>query len=137
MVTLLYGLTMAPASQPRNALLGQALSLPIGLAFSYATALPVWCRLSLAPAFAVALTARLGVLHPPAGASAIILAGGGFGWDSVWATLVGTALAIVVATVFNNWSAERQYPMYWTGLDLESSAAVLWRRPRPAKPAPP
>ena len=67
LMTLQYGLTGAPASQPRNAILGQAVAGAIALAFTYIP-VPVWLQQALGPAFSVAAMCRLGIPHPPAGA---------------------------------------------------------------------
>lgn len=67
LMTLQYGLTAAPASQPRNAILGQVVSGAISIAFSYLP-LPKWLIQALGPAFSVTAMCRLGIPHPPAGA---------------------------------------------------------------------
>jgi CBS-domain-containing membrane protein len=114
-VTLLFGLTAAPASQPRNVLVGQALSLSIAMVVSYFdnSISALWLRQSLATAIAVAAMVKLGITHPPAGASALIFASGEFDWTHVLAFFVANVIAIGVATIINNTSNKRQYPMYW------------------------
>jgi CBS-domain-containing membrane protein len=112
-VTLLYGLTAAPASQPWNALLGQTLSISIALVISYADSVEIWIRQSLATAIAVASMVGLGITHPPAGAAALIFSSGSLGWGNVAFTLVGNAIAIGMATFLNNVSSKRQYPTFW------------------------
>lgn len=112
-VTLLYGLTAAPASQPWNALLGQTLSISIALVISYADSVEIWIRQSLATAIAVASMVGLGITHPPAGASALIFSSGSLGWGNMAFTLVGNAIAIGMATFLNNVSSKRQYPTFW------------------------
>ena len=112
-MTLLYGLTAAPASQPRNVLLGQAISLCISVAWSHASIIPVWIRQGLATATAVAAMVKLGVVHPPAGASALLFAAGTYGWLNVAFMLVGNTMAVVAAIIINNMRDKRQYPIYW------------------------
>jgi CBS-domain-containing membrane protein len=112
-MTLLYGLTAAPASQPRNAILGQIVSLTIAICVGYADNLSIWMRQSLATALAVASMVKLGITHPPAGAAALICASGEYGWGSMLFVLIGNVIAICAATLINNWSDQRQYPSYW------------------------
>jgi CBS-domain-containing membrane protein len=112
-VTLLYGLTAAPASQPRNAILGQVISLTISLAVSYIDSMEIWMRQSLATSLAVTCMVKLGITHPPAGASALIFSSGLLDWTHMLMMIVGTVIAIVTATLINNISNKRQYPMYW------------------------
>jgi hypothetical protein len=69
LATLHYALTAAPASQPRNAILGQLVALAFGVAISKSELEP-WMKMSLAPAATVLLTTKLGIIHPPAGATA-------------------------------------------------------------------
>jgi HPP family len=115
MVTLLYGLTAAPASQPKNAILGQLIAVSISLAFTYAEDMHPHLRTSLATAIAVSAMVKFGCTHPPAGASAVFFSTGGglLGWTNMAVLLVGNVLAIAVATVVNNLSDRRQYPTYW------------------------
>jgi CBS-domain-containing membrane protein len=113
-MTLLYGLTAAPAAQPRNALAGQALSMAVSIGVSYAgPAVPAWLRQSLAASLSIAAMVRLGITHPPAGASALVLATEPGAWPSMAATLLGNVVAIGMAAAVNNLSPKRQYPLYW------------------------
>ena len=111
-MTLLYGLTAAPASQPRNALVGQSLYMSIAIGISK---LPLedWIQQSLATALAVTAMVKLGVTHPPAGAAALLFATGKHGWYSVLACLMGNVLAVGAATLINDSNPERQYPTFW------------------------
>lgn len=112
-MTLLYGLSAAPASQPRNAIVGQAISLTISICVGYADILTVWMRQSLATSLAIAAMVKLGVTHPPAGAAALLYASGSYGWGNMLFMLIGNVIAIGAATLINNWSDTRQYPSYW------------------------
>ena len=64
MSTLLYSLTPAPASQPRNAILGQTVSLFIAYGFGQTSMDRIW-KHSLATATSIALMAKTGLTHPP------------------------------------------------------------------------
>jgi len=112
-VTLLFGLTSAPASQPRNAILGQAVSISIAMSFSYATALPFWLRQSLGTALAITAMVKLDLTHPPAGAAALIFSSQPPMWGCLTAMLFIDVLAILCGALLNNLSDKRQYPSYW------------------------
>mmetsp|Transcript_2108 Transcript_2108/g.4619 ORF Transcript_2108/g.4619 Transcript_2108/m.4619 type:complete len:362 (-) Transcript_2108:97-1182(-) len=112
LVTLQYSLTSAPASQPRNVILGQAISISIALCMTY-TRLEANMRRSLGTALCVSLMARLGVTHPPAGAAALIFTGGGYTWVHMGIMLAGNVLAIISAAGINNFNVKRQYPTSW------------------------
>lgn len=112
LMTLQYGLTAAPASQPRNAVLGQTIALSIALGMTY-TKLETNVRRSLGTALAISAMTRLGITHPPAGAAALIFTGGGYNWGHLGIMLAGNVLAIFSATVINDMNATRQYPTFW------------------------
>jgi CBS-domain-containing membrane protein len=73
----------------------------------------VWMRQALGTSLAVATMAKLGVTHPPAGAEALLFASGDYGWGNMLFVLVGNIIAIGAATVINNFSEYRQYPIFW------------------------
>lgn len=112
LMTLQYSLTSAPASQPRNVLLGQAISLSIALGMTY-TRLDVNVRRSLGTALCISVMARLGVTHPPAGAAALIFSSGEYTWVHMGIMLAGNVLAILSAVGINNFDVKRQYPTFW------------------------
>lgn len=112
-MTLQYGLTAAPASQPRNAILGQFIGLIIAQSIGQALNLETWLKQTLATALAISCMVKLGVTHPPAGAAAMIFSNGTRTWQQVGMMLLGNVIAIVCATIVNNLSDKRQYPTFW------------------------
>lgn len=115
LVTLQYGLTAAPAAQPRNCVLGHAVAIAITLVFTAIpeTVLPVWIRQVVAPAVAIGAMVKLGITHPPAGAFSVIFAEGRHGWVFYGITMLASILSLIPATLVNNLSQKRQYPSYW------------------------
>jgi len=115
LMTLQYGLTAAPASQPRNAVMGQAVSGAVSLAFTYIPEdnLPVWLRRAVGPAVAIACMVKLGFTHPPAGAHAVLYASGKYNFGFYALVVLSTVISIIPATLVNNMSTKRQYPTYW------------------------
>ena len=118
LATLLYGLTAAPASQPRNAILGQVVAIGVVLLLAY---IPHWEDMSLewravlSTSTAISAMVRLGLTHPPAGASALLFALGPDRWEAshLAVLLLAYFIAIGMATFLNNLSDRRQYPTFW------------------------
>lgn len=118
LMALEFGLTAAPASQPRSALYGQVVSGAISLAFAYIP-MAVWLRQAIASSLAIAMMGKLGVLSPPAGAASILLASGQFGWKHYGLLLAATMLSFIPAVLINNSSTKRQYPTHsWRAMFL-------------------
>ena len=125
LMALHYGAPNSPLAQPRNALGGCTLAATISILFYYlsgpefANALPKWAAQALAPATAIAVSQRFNLLHPPAGAVALIFVSGGakvvdLGWMYlVTPLLVGNCICCLVAMLLNNAVKGRQYPVFW------------------------
>ena len=115
LMTLQYGLTAAPASQPRNAVLGQAIAGAVSLSFTYIpeSILATWLRRAVGPAFAIGAMVKLGITHPPAGAHAVLYASGQYNFAFYILVVFSTAISVLPATFVNNMSNKRQYPTYW------------------------
>ncbi len=112
-ITLQYALTMAPPSQPRNALLGQIVSLSIAHVIKIIPFLAIWIKQALAPSISIGAMALLGIVHPPAGASALVFVSGEYSFGTVCVTLFANMIAIGIAVLFNNTNEKRQYPTQW------------------------
>lgn len=127
MCTLMYGLSAAPASQPMNAVLGQAVAGAVSLAFTYIPehVLPVWLRTAVGPAFAIGTMVKLGVVHPPAGAHSVLYASGKYNFTFYALVVLSTAISVIPATFVNNLSSKRQYPTYWGFEQLKVNDSLL------------
>lgn len=113
LLTLQFGVTSAPLGQPRNILYGQISSLLIAFSVGSIEVLPVWFRQTLATVLAISFMVRYAIVHPPAGAAALLVSGERITCLSMGSTLIANIIAIVSATIINNMSSERQYPMSW------------------------
>ena len=115
LTTLQCSLTDAAPAQPRNVLCGSALCGCIALLSTNIPEeiVPLWLRISLATSLSISSMARLGVMHPPGGAIALVFSMGGHGTIQLAFTLVCCSLAVLVSTVVNNLNENRQYPRYW------------------------
>lgn len=112
-MTLQYGLTSAPASQPRTIIGGQIMGMLLAYGIGEIPSLPTWLRPTLATSIAVSLMVKLGVTHPPAGAAALLFAAGNYRLAQVGINLVANIIAIVMAVLVNNANKHRQYPTFW------------------------
>lgn len=114
LATLLFGLTSAPASQPKSALYGSIIAGASGLILSYIPPFLFNFRLALSASISITLMAKLGVVHPPAGALAVMLVlDDEFHWGSLLQYIIGVVIAIGIATIVNNLNEKRTYPQYW------------------------
>ena len=115
LLTLQYGLSGAPASQPRNCVLGHIVAGAISLSLTYIpeSILPTWIRQMVAPAFAIGAMVKLGITHPPAGAFSVIFAQGQHNWGFYGIAVLCSVISIIPAIIVNNMSQKRQYPTYW------------------------
>jgi len=120
LTTLQYNLTAAPASQPRNAFLSQVVALSVCHFLHQMEGLDQWHRCALAPAIVATTTARLGIIHPPAGAASVVFSLENFRSEDMFFFLGGISIATLTAVVINNLSDKRQYPstnwMAWNGI---------------------
>jgi len=110
LTTLQFNLTAAPASQPRNAFFAQGIALCTCYLLHKLPGLDVYHRCTLAPTIVATVTARLGLIHPPAGATSVVFSIESYGIEEMILFLVGNLIAIVIAVTINNMSEKRQYP---------------------------
>lgn len=115
LTTLQYSLNDSLPAQPRNVVLGSTLSGCIAMCTTYipVTILPISVRIALATSSSIAMMAFLGIMHPPAGAIALVFAMGSHHWGHLLLTLCGCVIAVVVAVIVNNLNSRSQYPQYW------------------------
>lgn len=129
LMTLLFGAPNSPLCQPRNVIGGCTIAALVAIVFGYLVhgageandqsgPLELWVAKALAPATAIAAMAKLGLTHPPAGAAAFIYItappAASQGWMFILCPLLaGNVICCVMATVINNLSEKRQYPLYY------------------------
>lgn len=113
---LIYGVINSPLAQPRNLLGGHLLSAFIGVSMFRLFPQELWLAGALAVAFAIVGMQVTKTLHPPGGATALIAVIGspqlkalGY-WYLLAPVLMGASILLLVAVVFNNITATRQYP---------------------------
>lgn len=115
---LLFVTPMSPFSQPRNILGGYLTAATIGLVALYTLGDSLFV-LSFAVGITIVVMQLLRVVHPPAGATPliIILAGKGeVGFDFLLTpVLIGSLVLIALASIINNFQKKESWPVYWFG----------------------
>lgn len=113
LLALQFGLSAAPAAQPRTIMVGHILSIVTALIIAEIPSVHVWVKQSIACSLAVGLMAKLSVVNPPAAAAAFVFADGSWGIINLMTALLGCLLAILFSVLINNLSNKRQYPSFW------------------------
>lgn len=113
---LVYGVIQSPLAQPRNLIGGHVVSAIVGVTAAKLFPDMIWLASAVAVAFAIVFMQITKTLHPPGGATALIAVTGsptilklGY-WYVIFPVLSGAMILLIVALVFNNMTANRQYP---------------------------
>jgi len=122
LLALQFSLTAAPAAQPRNSFYGSIVAIFVAMVIKivlyHLAGLPLWFTASLGGGGAIFALQKLGFVHPPAAAAAIVFGINPVSISSDCANagiyLLCDIVAIALAVFFNNLSDTRQYPMYWS-----------------------
>jgi len=122
LLALQFGLTAAPAAQPRSIILGQLISCLVGITMAEATFLTVWLREALAVAISTSIMTKISIVNPPAAANAFLFVGPKFNSSNIIFVLIMSIMTICSSMLINNLSQKRQYPTYW-------GVSSLWETP--------
>ena len=110
---LIYGAPAVPFSQPRNAVIGQIVAAAIGV-LVYQLFGNYWYTATLSVALAIGAMMLTRIVHPPAGATALIAVITQQDWlFPLLPVGVGICILVAVGVLVNNMAANRQYPSYW------------------------
>jgi CBS-domain-containing membrane protein len=112
---LAFGLPQSPLAQPRNVIGGHVVSAAMGfVVLALGIGVDSIGAIALAGALALAAMLLTGTVHPPAGATALVVVGLNPSLDFLLApVLAGSAALIFIALVFNNLPSDQRYPLYW------------------------
>lgn len=110
----LFGLTRAPATQPRALFGGHLGGALIGIACYHAFGDALWVY-ALAQVLALSFMLLTKTVHPPAGANPILMIYVHAGWSALWQpVLVGvTSLAVIAALWSRLYPGHAHYPVAW------------------------
>ena len=114
---LIYGLPESKLSQPRNFIGGQVLSSIVGVVVRLIIHVP-WVASPVAMSAAILGMQVTATVHPPGGATALIVAmmdelPKWSGFSYVVGVASGSVVMLGVALVVNNMAPNRQYPTFW------------------------
>lgn len=109
-----------PFAQPRNAILGHLIATAVGLSVRLLLGSVPWLAGPSAASLAIIAMRLSQTTHPPAGATALMVAISPAIPSGVTAfaylltpVLFGSVWLVLCATLMNNLATDRQYPQYW------------------------
>lgn len=117
---LVYGVIQSPLAQPRNLIGGHVISALIGVTVQKLIPEVIWIAAPLAVSLSIIAMQVTKTLHPPGGATALIAVTASpqiktMGYMYVLTpVLSGATILLVAALIFNNITANRQYPNPYT-----------------------
>lgn len=133
LVAILYGAPHSSFAQPRAVIGSHMVAATVAVGTVH-LGVPTHVAVAVAPATAIALNHRLGLLHPPAAAAALIFVTGteqlqAIGWMYLLLPLlVANAVCLLMAASINNLSTARQFPLYWVGSRWHLGSWWSWER---------
>lgn len=110
---LAFGVPDSPLAQPRNIVGGHFVATLIGLIVLYTMGNSWWAG-ALAVGLALAVMQQTRTLHPPAGASPLVILAANAPFSFlVTPVLAGSFIIVAVAWCLNNARSRNSYPKYW------------------------
>lgn len=129
----LFGLTRAPAAQPRALLGGHLGGALIGIACYQAFGDALWVY-ALAQVLTLVCMLLTGTVHPPAGANPLLMVHAHASWSALWSPVLAGVLTLsLVAVVWTRlfpglarwpvkWSDRSPPALFWGGWDDDASS---------------
>ena len=124
----LFGLTRAPAAQPRALFGGHLISAFIGIACYQLCGDALWVYV-LAEIITLCTLLLTQTVHPPAGANPLIMIQAHAGFSHLIATvLVGVTIIALVAAIWSRLTPGKalHYPVKWNELSPQSKDWSVW-----------
>lgn len=110
---LIFGAPDSPLAQPRNVIGGHCIATLISLTLLHLFGSDWWV-MALAVATAIGIMQFTSTLHPPAGATPLVVIMGKASWGFLFVPVLSGAFILVgCAVLFNNLVKDRTYPKYW------------------------
>ncbi|HEY9615473.1 MAG TPA: HPP family protein [Microcoleaceae cyanobacterium] len=110
---LIFGAPDSPLAQPRNVIGGHCIATLISLTLLHLFGADWWV-MALAVATSIGIMQLTSTLHPPAGATPLVVIMSKAAWSFlVVPVLSGAIILVICAVLFNNLLEDRHYPKYW------------------------
>lgn len=110
---LIFGAPDSPLAQPRNVIGGHCLATLISLTLLHLFGTDWWV-MALAVSTSIGVMQLTSTLHPPAGATPLVVIMTKAAWSFFWVPVLSGAIILVAcAVLFNNLVEDRRYPKYW------------------------
>ena len=108
LVTLCHS---APIAQPKNIILGHFIAVIVGLTINYLLG-SSYISLGIAVGLTASLMMITNSIHPPAGASPIIIILNNITFETALISSMSSSIFLVIfAIIFNRYCLKRQYPV--------------------------
>ena len=108
LVTLCHS---APIAQPKNIILGHFIAVIVGLIINYFLG-SSYISLGIAVGLTASLMMITNSIHPPAGASPIIIILNNITFETALISSMSSSIFLVIfAIIFNSYCLKRQYPV--------------------------
>ncbi|WP_425800485.1 HPP family protein [Desulfitobacterium sp. Sab5] len=112
-VVLVFWVSDAPLSQPRNVILGHTISAAIGV-MTYQLWGMSWWSVAIGTSTAILGMVLTKTTHPPGGATALLAILSAAEPSYIFTPiLAGSLILILIGVLVNNLSPNRNYPRYW------------------------
>lgn len=110
---LIFGAPDSPLAQPRNVIGGHCIATLISLTLLHLFGADWWV-MALAVATSIGVMQLTSTLHPPAGATPLVVIMTKAAWSFFFVPVLSGAIILVLcAVLFNNLVEDRHYPKYW------------------------
>lgn len=110
---LIFGAPDSPLAQPRHVIGGHCIATLISLTLLHLFG-DAWWVMAAAVATSIGVMQLTGTLHPPAGATPLVVIMTKASWSFFFIPVLSGALILVTcALLFNNLARDRSYPKYW------------------------
>lgn len=110
---LAFGVPDSPLAQPRNIIGGHLIAGIIAIVCVYLFG-DSWYSLALGVSVSIAAMQITKTVHPPAGATPLVMIFAQPHWTFIfYPVLSGALIIVIIALLFNNIIKTRRYPKYW------------------------
>jgi len=110
---LIFGVPESPLAQPRHVIGGHVIAALLALCLVQAFGNAVWVQ-ALAVGLSILLMQQTRTVHPPAGATPLVVMASTPGWSFLLSpVLTGALLMVTIAWLIHRLRQPGSYPKYW------------------------